>query len=71
MLTRIADGKAHKYTTLVSSDLIQGNLFDKLLQSVFKGSKSQLLMHALGKGETTEEELKQLEAFIKSQKKKK
>ena len=71
ILSKIADGKAHKYTTLVSSDSIQESLFNKLLHSAFKGSKSQLLIHALGKGETSEEELKQLEVFIQSQKKKK
>ena len=69
MLKKIASGKAHRYTSLVNPELIQKTLFDKLLNSVFNGSTSALLMHALGNNQASEEELKQLEDFIKTKKK--
>lgn len=69
MLKKVSSGKAHRYTSLVNPELIQKTLFDKLLNSVFNGSTSALLMHALGNNQASEEELKQLEDFIKTKKK--
>ncbi|MFT5167514.1 MAG: BlaI family penicillinase repressor [Saprospiraceae bacterium] len=69
MLEKIDAGKAHEYNTLVKPASIQKGMFDKLLNTVFNGSTSELLMHALGNSETTEAELKELEAFLKKKKK--
>ncbi len=69
MLEKITSGKAHVYKTLVNSESIQNSLFKKLLNNVFNGSTSALLMHALGNSNTSVEELKELEAFIEKKKK--
>ena len=71
MVQKIESGKAHKYKTLDKAESIQKGMFDKLLNTVFNGSTADLLMHALGNRETTEEELKELEAFLAMKKKKK
>ncbi len=69
MLKKIESGKAHEYKTLVKPKSIQKGMFDKFLNNVFNGSTSELLMHALGNSETSEEELKELEAFLEKKKK--
>ncbi len=68
ILEKIQSGKAHEYKTLVNPKSIRKGMFDKLLNSVFNGSTSALLMHALGNSKTSEEELKELEAFLKKRK---
>jgi len=65
ILKKIESGKAHQYKTLIKPKSVQKGMFDKLLNTVFNGSTSELLMHALGNSKTTEEELEELEAFLK------
>ena len=69
ILEKIDSGKAHEYKTLVKPKSIQKGMFDKFLNSVFKGSTSELLMHALGGAKTTDAELKALEDFLLKKKK--
>ena len=71
IIEKMDAGKAHEYKTLVKPKSIQKGMFDKFLNTVFNGSTSELLMHALGSKEATEEELKELEAFLKKKKKEK
>ncbi len=65
MLEKIPAGKAHEYKTLIGPESVRKGMFNKLLDNVFNGSTSELLMHALGNAKTTEEELNELEAFLK------
>lgn len=69
VLEKITSGKAHEYKTLISPESVKTRFFDKLLNTVFKGSTSALLMHALGNSTASEDELRQLEAFIQQKKK--
>jgi len=69
MLKKIGAGKAHLDKTLVKPEAIQSSMFNKLLQTAFKGSTTNLVLHALGNGKTTEEELVELEKYIKQMKK--
>ncbi len=70
MLEKLEVGKAHQYKTIVKPKSIQKGMFDKLLHSAFNGSTSELIMHALGNSKASEEEIKELEAFLKKKKKK-
>lgn len=69
MLEKIPVGKAHEYKTLIAPNAVRKGMFDKLLDNVFNGSTSELLMHALGNSKTTEEELNELEAFLNKKRK--
>lgn len=71
ILKKIKSGKAYEYKTLIKPQSVQKGMFDKLLNTVFNGSTSALIMHALGNTKASEEELKELEAFIQSKKQKK
>ena len=68
MLERTTSGKAHLYKAIVKEQKVQETLFQRFVNSAFKGSAMQLVMHALGHSETTKEEIEALENFLQQQK---
>ena len=71
MLKRTKQGKTHIYEAIPQESDIKQGLFSKLVNTVFKGSSMDLVMHALGKSKTSEEELEALQKWLDEQKKKK
>jgi predicted transcriptional regulator len=71
VLKRMKKGKTHLYEAIPKESEIQQGLFSKLVDTVFKGSSMDLVMHALGKTKTSEEELEVLQEWLDQQKKKK
>ena len=63
-IKREGSGKSHLYTANISQQEIQASLFDKVVDSAFKGSAMDLVMHALGRGKTSPEELQELRNFL-------
>lgn len=63
-VTRKRDGKSHVYFSKVDQRETQSNLFNKLLNTAFKGSAMKLVMHALGKSQASPEEIKQLRELL-------
>ncbi|MEM9984940.1 MAG: BlaI/MecI/CopY family transcriptional regulator, partial [Bacteroidota bacterium] len=61
-------GKSHTYTALIRDKQVKKSLFNRLVDTAFKGSKSELLLHALGEDSTSEAELEALEQWLSSQK---
>lgn len=68
MIERIGTGKGHQYQAIVKEEKVKENLFQKLVNSAFKGSALKLVMHALGRSEPSENEIEALEAFLKQKK---
>lgn len=68
MITRVKEGKQHLYSASFSETQIQQSLYDKLVKTAFKGSPMQLVMHALGKNETSKQELDELQQWLNQQK---
>lgn len=66
LVTRDNSQKTHIYKPKVSQDGTQKQILDKLLNTLFSGSKSQLVMQALGSGHTSEEELDEIQELIMS-----
>ena len=64
LLGRNKDGKSHIYFPLIAQTDTQSSLLDKLLQSAFGGSKSQLVMQLLGNKKTSKKELDEIKAFL-------
>lgn len=58
------EGKSHIYRSAISAEKIKGNMFDGLLNKVFGNSVSDLVMHALGSGKTSEAELEKIRQFL-------
>ncbi len=64
LLGRTKDGKSHIYFPLIAQTDTQSSMLDRLLQSAFGGSKSQLVMQLLGNKKTSKEELDEIKAFL-------
>jgi predicted transcriptional regulator len=66
LVTRIKDGRNHIYSAAVEQQAAQRQLLDKLLNGVFGGSASNLVMQALGNHKATKEELEEIKRYISS-----
>ncbi len=64
LLGRKKDGKSHIYFPLIAQADTQSSMLEKLLQSAFGGSKSQLVMHLLGNKKVSKKELNEIKAFL-------
>ena len=63
-LTRQKSGKLHLYEAVVSQAITQRNALDKMIENLFEGSASQLVMSALGSKKQTKVELKAIREFL-------
>ncbi|MEZ5040093.1 MAG: BlaI/MecI/CopY family transcriptional regulator [Saprospiraceae bacterium] len=63
-LKRDTSQKTHLYEAIVKKDIIQENMVDKLLNTVFEGSPLKLAMHALGHQKTSMQDLARIKDLI-------
>lgn len=73
LLNRDTSSKTHVYTAAISQEGTQQQLLNKMIDSVFNGSASQLVMQALGHHKSSKEELDKIRQYlddIESQQKK-
>ena len=59
LLKRDATNKSHVYTANVSQEKTQGQLVQRMIDNVFNGSASQLVMQALGNHKPNSGELEE------------
>ncbi|WP_250632611.1 BlaI/MecI/CopY family transcriptional regulator [Rhodoflexus caldus] len=64
LLTRDESQRTHVYSAAVQEQDTQKQLLDKFLDSVFKGSTTNLVMQALGNSQTTADELREIRKLI-------
>lgn len=64
LVERDKTSRTHIYKAVVQKDQVQGAMLDKLLDTAFGGSSSQLVLSALGRGNTSKEELDQIKQLI-------
>jgi predicted transcriptional regulator len=64
LATRIKDGRNHIYSAAVEQQAAQRQLLDKLLNGVFGGSASKLVMQALGNHDASKKELDEIKKYI-------
>ncbi len=64
MVTRSKQGKTHFYLANVSRGDTQQQIVDKLLNTVFKGSASSLVMQLLGNSKSSKKELDEIRKLI-------
>src|SRR4026209_760932 len=62
--------RTHVYQAAVSKEKTQKHLLGKMIDSLFGGSPTQLVIHALGEHKATEEELEKIQQMIGSLKSK-
>jgi BlaI family transcriptional regulator, penicillinase repressor len=70
LLQRDASSKSHVYTANVSQEKTQGQYVKRLIDSVFNGSASQLVMQALGNHKTNKKELDEIRKYLEEMEKK-
>ncbi len=70
LLTRDASNKSHVYTANISRHKTQGQLVRRMIDNVFNGSASQLVMQALGTHKPNKEELDAIKKYLEDMEKK-
>lgn len=64
LLKRDASSKSHVYTANVSQEKTQGQYVKRIIDNVFNGSASQLVMQALGNHKTNKKELDEIKKYL-------
>ena len=70
LLKRDASNKSHVYTANVSQEKTQGQILKRMIDNVFNGSASQLVMQALGHHKTNSKELEEIKKYLEEMEKK-
>lgn len=71
LLSREAQGKTHIYTAIPDRQQTQGQLLQRMIDSVFSGSAMQMVMQALGNHKPSNAELDMIKKYLDEKKKKK
>lgn len=64
MLIRNTDQRSHVYTPTLQPEEVQSNVLDHVVKTVFRGSRSSLILQALGNHSSSAEELAEIKALI-------
>jgi BlaI family transcriptional regulator, penicillinase repressor len=64
LVTREKSGKQHVYQAVPSMENTRQQMVDKMINTVFQGSASQLVMSALGNSKSTKEELREIKEYL-------
>ena len=69
MVARDESSKTHKYSPLLSQEKTRQQFMGRMIDTLFQGSSSQLVMQALGNHKTSPEELDEIQRLIDQLKK--
>jgi BlaI family transcriptional regulator, penicillinase repressor len=64
LLTRQKSGKLHLYEAVSTMEKTRQQILDKMIQTVFQGSATQLVMSALGNRKSTKEDLQEIKRYL-------
>lgn len=64
MVKRDESNKTHKYAPLLSREKAQKQFMGRMIDTLFQGSSTQLVMQALGNHKTSKEELEEIQKLI-------
>lgn len=64
LLSRDTNHRSHVYLPTIKSEEVQSSILDHILKTVFNGSRSNLVMQALGKHSASNEELEEIRLMI-------
>lgn len=64
LLTRQKSGKLHLYQAASSREKTQQQILNRMIDTVFKGSASQLILSALGNSKASAAELSQIKDYL-------
>ena len=69
MVARDESSKTHKYSPLLSQEKTRQQFMGRMIDTLFQGSSSQLVMQALGNHKTSPEELDEIQRLLDQLKK--
>jgi BlaI family transcriptional regulator, penicillinase repressor len=64
LVTRQKNGKLHLYKAVPTQENTRQQMVDKMINTIFQGSASQLVMSALGNNKSSKEELQQIRQYL-------
>lgn len=64
MLTREAQGKMHVYAAVIEREKAREQVVQKMIDTMFSGSASQLVMQALGNHTSSKKEIDEIKAYL-------
>ena len=64
LLTRQKSGKLHLYEAVPTLEKTRQQIIDRMIQTVFQGSATQLVMSALGNKKSSKEELREIKKYL-------
>jgi BlaI family penicillinase repressor len=64
LLKRDSNARSHIFTAAVSQKQTQGQMLNKLIDTVFNGSATSMVMQALGNYKASAEELEQIKNYL-------
>ena len=69
LVTRDDSNKTHIYQPAVTKQKTQKQLLDKMINTLFAGSSTQLVLQALGNQKTSKDELNEIQKYLDNLKK--
>jgi len=66
LLSRDESNRSHIYTPTIQADDIRSNLLNHMIDTVFEGSTSRMMMHALGNYKASHEEIEEIRSLLKN-----
>jgi BlaI family penicillinase repressor len=64
ILTRQKSGKLHLYKAVPTLEKTRQQILEKMIQTVFQGSATQLILSALGNRKSSKEDLQEIKAYL-------
>lgn len=64
LVTRQKSGKLHLYSAVPSLESTQKQMVNRMIDTIFQGSAAQLVMSALGNGQSSREELQEIKKYL-------
>src|SRR5688572_12319312 len=64
LVTRQKSGKLHLYEAVPTLEKTRQQILDKMIQTVFQGSATQLVMSALGNKKSSKAELQEIKKYL-------
>jgi BlaI family transcriptional regulator, penicillinase repressor len=69
LVDRDESSMKHIYSPALQEDAVKGNLVDRIVDSIFNGSASNLIIALLGNDKTSDEELEKMKELLTKMKK--
>lgn len=64
MVTRDTSSKSHLYASKINKEAIQTQFLDRMIETIYNGNTSRLIMQALGNHKASKEEIELIKQYL-------